>query len=398
MQGRYLPRKLYNTVLAQLQDFPAVAMLGPRQCGKSTLAHALIAQVGESLYLDLEKPSDLKKLSEPELFFALHQNKLICLDEIQRRPELFTILRSIIDERGNNGQFLILGSASQDLIRQSSETLAGRITYLELTPFLLCETDSEKESSTARLNTRWLRGGFPRSYLAGSDQTSMRWRHNFVRTFLERDIRQHGFQIPPETLMRLWKMCAHSHGQLLNSSKIGESIGVSHTTIRSYIDLLTQTFMLRTFMPFVANLKKRLVKSPKIFIRDTGILHALLDIETHDDLMGHPVFGASWEGLVIENILYEFYGWTAGFYRTAAGAELDLVLGKGKKRIGIECKASAAPQVSTGFWNALEDLEITEAYIVAPVKEPYPIHKQVTVTPLKYFLNNFAPRIAQTRR
>jgi hypothetical protein len=398
MQDRYLPRKLYNEVLGCLQDFPAVAMLGPRQCGKSTLAHALIAQLRESVYLDLEKPSDQKKLSEPELFFALHQNKLICLDEIQRLPELFTILRSIIDERGTNGQFLILGSASQDLIRQSSETLAGRIAYLELTPFLLCETDSGQESSTGKLNTHWLRGGFPRSYLASNDQTSARWRHNFVRTFLERDIRQFGFQIPPETLMRLWKMCAHSHGHLLNSSKLGESIGVSHTTIRSYIDLLTQTFMLRTFMPFVANLKKRLVKSPKIFIRDTGILHALLDIETHDDLMGHPVFGASWEGLAIENILYEFRGWNAGFYRTSAGAELDLVLEKGKKRIGIECKASAAPQVTKGFWNALEDLQIKEAYIVAPVKEPYPIHKQVTVTPLKYFLNNIALRIAQGRR
>ncbi len=390
MQGKLLSRNLQTEVLDCLRDFPAVAILGPRQCGKSTLAHIIIAKATESLYLDLEKPSDLKKISEPELFFALYRNKLICLDEIQRVPELFTVLRSIIDERGTNGQFLILGSASRYLIQQSSETLAGRIAYLELTPFLLSETATDDKSIESNLYTYWLRGGFPRSYLAGSNQSSARWRHNFTRTFLERDIRQFGFQIPSETLMRLWKMCAHSHGQLLNSSKLGESIGVSHTTFRSYLDLLSQTFMLRVLPPFVANLKKRLVKSPKLFIRDTGILHELLDIETHDDLMGHPVFGASWEGLVIENILDEFCGWNAGFYRTSAGAELDLVLEKGKRRIGIECKASAAPQVSKGFWNALDDLQIREAYIIALVKEPYPIHKQVTVMPLPYFLKNCA--------
>ncbi len=392
MQGRYLKRKLHQIVRECLDDFPAVAILGPRQCGKTTLAKVLAAEIKDSMYLDLEKPSDLNKLREPELFFEMNKEKLVCLDEIQRAPEIFSIMRSVLDERGKNGQIMILGSASRDLIKQSSETLAGRIAYLELTPFLLTEITGDERDEDERLNKYWLRGGFPKSYLAKNERSSMRWRENFIRTFLERDIPQLGFQIGAESVRRLWMMCAHNHGQLLNSSRLGESIGVTHPTILSYIDLLAQTFMIRVLPPFQANLKKRLVKSPKVYIRDTGILHALLDIETLDDLMSHPVFGSSWEGLVLENVMEVFQGWKAGFYRTSAGAELDLVLERGRKRIGVECKASAAPQVTKGFWNSLRDLGIREAWIIAPIKEPYPIEKGVTVTPLPTFLKTTAKR------
>ncbi|MEA3222815.1 MAG: ATP-binding protein [Thermodesulfobacteriota bacterium] len=386
MQGKYLKRTLYREVLDCLQNFPAVAILGPRQCGKSTLAHAIISEIEQGVYLDLEKPSDLNKLGEPELFFDMHKEKLICLDEIQRLPEIFKILRSIIDEKERNGQFLILGSASRDLIRQSSETLAGRIAYLELTPFLFSEINTENTGGVGWFNKYWFRGGFPRSYLARSDKSSLRWRENFIRTFLERDIPQLGFHIAAETLRRLWMMCAHNHGQLLNASRLGESMGVSHTTLRSYIDLLSQTFMVRVLPPYEANVKKRLVKSPKIYIRDTGILHALLGIGSIDDLMGHPVFGSSWEGFVIENIIGALPGWHAGFYRTSAGAELDLVLERGTKRIGIKCKASPSPRTTKGFWNSLDDLGISQAWIIAPVKEASPIKENVIVAPLNIFL------------
>lgn len=389
MQVKYLHRKLHEVVLDCLEDFPAVAILGPRQCGKTTLAQAIVSETNQSAYLDLERPSDLNKLSEPELFFETHKEDLVCLDEIQRAPELFTILRSIIDERGRNGQFLVLGSASRELIKQISETLAGRIAYLELTPFLINEITAEDRGKDESLYRYWLRGGFPRSYLARSEKSSIRWRENFVRTFLERDIPQLGFQIAAESLRRLWMMCAHNHARLLNASRLGESMGVSHTTIRSYIDLLSQTFMIRIVTPFEINLKKRLVKTPKIYLRDTGILHALLGIESQDDLIGHPVFGSSWEGLVIENVMDAFRGWNAGFYRTSSGAELDIVFEKGGKRIGVECKASAAPKLSQGFWNSLQDLKIKEAWIIAPVKDSYRIEKNVTVAPLHTFIERF---------
>ena len=382
MHTRYIPRKQEKKVIESLEAFPAVAILGPRQSGKSTLAKAIIGDKPDRLYLDLERPSDLRKLAEPELFFDLHKGSLICLDEIQRTPEIFPILRSVIDERRRKGQFLILGSASPNLIRQSSETLAGRIAYLKLTPFLL----SEVEKSAKGFERLWLRGGFPDSFLARSDEESLQWRENFVQTFLERDIPQLGIRIPSRTLERLWKMCAHHHGQLLNQSRLGESLGVSHTTVRSYLDLLSETYMLRILPPLLPNLRKRLIKSPRIYLRDSGILHALLDIESPDDLLGHPVRGFSWEGWVIENVLGEFPDWRGYFYRTAAGAELDLVLEKGRKRIAIECKLSAAPEVGQGFWSALADLEINEAWIIAPVKQSYPLKKGVTVAPLIEFI------------
>jgi len=381
MQGKYIPRRLEHEVRECLLDFPVVAILGPRQCGKSTLARQLISGYPDAAYLDLELPSDLQRLSEPELFFARLGGRLCCLDEIQRAPEIFAPLRSIVDSRRRNGQFLLLGSASRDLIRQSSESLAGRIAYLELTPFLLPEVCTGEVAIS--LDDLWIRGGFPNSLLARHDRASFRWRENFIRTFLERDIPQLGFRIPANAIRRVWQMCAHSQGQLLNASRLGSALGISHTTFRSYLDLLEQTFMLRILPPFSVNTRKRLVKSPKVYLRDSGILHALLRIESHEELMGHPVFGASWETVVLENVIAAAPDWEPFFYRTAAGAEIDLVLVRGQRRIAIECKASMAPKISRGFLNALDDLAPESAWIVAPVREGYPVREEVMVSPLQ---------------
>ena len=374
-----IPRSLASEIKHRLQHNPVVTILGPRQCGKTTVALQIVKPMKKSVYLDLENPADLAKLDDPLAFFSLHEDDLICLDEIQRAPELFITLRSIVDQRGKNGQFLILGSAGRDLIRQSSESLAGRITYLDLTPFLLNEIEP---LGLVDLRHIWLAGGFPRSYLAIDEDVSFQWRQDFIRTFLERDIGMLGFRIPPTRLGRLWKMCAHIHGSLLNSSKLADSLGVSSHTIRSYLDLLEHTFMLRVLMPDAPNLKKRLVKSPKIYIRDSGILHALLDIRTHDDLLSHPVLGASFEGFAMENILASARSFEPSFYRTGAGAEIDLVLRRGRQVLAFELKSSTVPNVTKGFWSALEDISPDDAYVVAPVKEAYPIKHGVKVTPL----------------
>ncbi len=368
-------------IIRRFQHIPAVALLGPRQCGKSTLAKRIIAQMDDAVYLDLEKTSDINKLRDPEAFFLVNRGRLVCLDEIQRVPDLFSSLRSIIDEEGRNGQLLILGSASRDLIRQSSETLAGRISYLELNPFQLDEVGKSE------IRALWLKGGFPRSFLE-EDDVSYQWRKDFIRTFLERDIPQLGFRIPAAAMERLWRMCAHGHGQTLNASKIGASLGISHHTVRSYIDILAETFLLRVLLPYEANLKKRLIKSPKIYVRDSGLLHALLDIQTQNDLLGHPVYGASWEGFVLEAIISRTPDWRHFFYRTATGVELDLILEKGTRTIAVECKVSTAPKPTKGFWQALKDLAITETYIVAPIVESYPIERGVKVVSVAEFLSS----------
>ncbi|MBM3890427.1 MAG: ATP-binding protein, partial [Verrucomicrobia bacterium] len=302
------------------------------------------------------------------------------------QPELFRVLRSVLDERGSNGQVLVLGSASPEMLKQSSETLAGRIGYLELTPFLLPEV-AAKGRADPTLRMHWLRGGFPRSYLAASDAASREWREEFIRTFLERDLPQLGVTIPAATLHRFWQMCAHFHGELWNASKIAQSLGVTHPTAQSYLRLLERAFILRVLPPLEANLKKRLVKTPKVYLRDSGLLHALLRMETGDELLGHPVYGSSWEGYVIEQVLGVLGGaWEAFFYRTGAGAECDLVLQKGKRRLAIECKASTAPELTAGFWNSLQDLKPEAAWVIAPVKESYPIAKIVRVSPLRELL------------
>lgn len=375
----YIQRIITTKIKQKLENMPGVVILGPRQCGKSTLAKAIISEIEGAVYLDLERPSDVSKLRDPEAFFSLNSDKLICLDEIQRVPELFPVLRSVMDENKQNGQFIILGSASPDLIKQSSETLAGRISYFELTPFLLKEVSEDHNLKTLR--RLWLRGGFPRSYLASNEKESFEWRLDFIRTFLERDIPQLGFRTPAKTIERFWRMCAHLHGQLLNSSKLGESMGVSHHTVRSYVDMLERSFMLRVLRPYESNLKKRMIKSPKIYIRDSGILHALLGIENHNDLLGHPVYGASWEGSVIENILSLLPNWKASFYRTSSGSEIDLIIEKGNKRVALECKGSTSPNLNRGFWNGVSDIGFQEVWVIAPVKEAYPIEKGVMVAP-----------------
>ena len=379
MQG-YRNRLVLSDIEMRLQSNPAVALLGARQVGKSTLAEMVIEQFSDAMYLDLERPSDMNKLADPEAFFQQFQDRLICLDEIQRAPELFAVLRSVLDHHKRNGQLLLLGSASRELIKQSSESLAGRIAYLEITPF------NRMETGDIKLDQFWLRGGYPRSLLNASDEASFQWREDYIRTFLERDIPQLGFHIPANTLSRFWRMLAHSHGQTLNASKLADSMGVSGHTIRKYIDLLEQTFVVRALQPWAGNTKKRLIKAPKVYIRDSGLLHALLNIEGMDLLFSHPVYGASFEGMVIENILSRMPRWQAGFYRTSSGAECDLVLEKSGKRIAIEIKASTAPRPGRGNWSAWEALQPDECFVVAPVGEPYPLQHGVMVMPLDEML------------
>ena len=359
---------------------PAVAILGPRQCGKSTLARAFCRETdAEVVYLDLERPQDLAKLRDPEAFFAANADPLICIDEIQRAPDLFPVMRFVIDQRERTGQFLILGSASRDLIRQSSETLAGRIRYLELTPFLY----RELEGSETVLRRYWLRGGFPRSWLAESDEQSFYWRTDFRRDFLERDIPMLKRRVEPVAVGRLWDMLAHVHGQLLNMATLASAMAIDGHTVRSYIDLLEGALMVRRLQPVHANLKKRLVKAPKVYFRDSGLLHAILRIESWNELMSHPCFGHSWEGLCIDNILGQLRpGVEAGFYRTARGAEIDLVLDRGTARAAIEFKASSAPSVQRGFHTALDDLGLARGWVVAPIDTPFE-NGNITFTPLQ---------------
>lgn len=380
---KLLKRKIEEFVIQNLNVFPAVALLGSRQCGKSTLAKMVAGQLSSFLYLDLQDPADLSKLSDPVLFFEANSETTICIDEIQLVPELFSVLRSIIDKNRRNGRVILLGSASRELIRQTSESLAGRIGLIELTPFLINEIQNSEDN---QLSKYWFRGGYPESFLSQSDEDSKLWRENFIRTYIERDIPQLGFQIPALQLRRLLTMLAHNQGQLLNSSKLGESMGLTHPTIRRYIDLLEQTFIVRTLQPLETNIKKRLVKSPKVYIRDSGLLHRLLQIDNFNDLMGNPVFGLSWEGIVIENIISNFRDWNFNFYRTATGEELDLIMVKGNKTIAIECKASTAPNLTKGFWNAMENIKPDKAFVIAPISESYPVKENVTVCGLLEFL------------
>jgi len=378
-----IPRFLEGLVQKALGQMPAVAILGPRQCGKTTLARQFVKTLESKLYLDLERPADLARLSDPEALFAANPDALICIDEIQRAPELFPVLRVAIDTDRRPGRFLILGSASRDLIRQSSETLAGRIRYLELTPFISGEVALEEG-----LDKHWLRGGFPLSWLALDDEASFEWRLDFIRDFLERDIPMLQPRIPSERVRRLWTMLAHVHGQILNMASLSSSLGVSSPTIRSYIDLMEGAFMVRRLAPYAANLKKRLVKSPKLYLRDSGVLHTLLNIGDRNMLLGHPTYGSSWEGFCIENILARCRrNVQASFFRTVRGAEIDLVLEQGETKVAVEFKSSSAAKPQRGFWTALEDLDINRAWVIAPLEgEGYPLHG-ARVGSLDEFLN-----------
>lgn len=373
----YFHRHLEDSIRKYQQIFPIIAILGPRQCGKSTLVKQLFFPEENSIYLDLQNLEDLNKLNDPRLFFKSNAQKIICLDEIQLIPELFSVLRSVVDEDRQNGRFILLGSASRELVQQSSESLAGRIGYLSLTPFQIGELP------TIDQQTCWNRGGFPDSVLAENDEFSMIWRENFIKTYVERDLPQLGFQIPALQLRRFLIMCAHNQGQILNLSKLGSSMGLTHPTIRKYIDIFEQTFIVRSLPPFEINVKKRLVKSPKIYLRDSGLLHQLLGIKNMDALFSHPVFGSSWEGFVIEQIL-SVIDVPAYFYRTATGDEMDLVLDIHGKIIAIECKASAAPQVTKGFYNAIEVLKPVKTFVVAPIEtEMYALQDDIFVASLK---------------
>ena len=379
----FIQRDLLKHLRNYLTIFPAVAILGPRQCGKSTLVKSLSQHFDEILYLDMQKESDLNKLLEPELFFETNADKIICLDEIQLVPKLFSVLRSVIDGNRINGKFILLGSASQELIQQTSESLAGRIGMLHLSPFLITELNHLEDFNLQKF---WFRGGFPNSYLAENDENCTIWLDNYIRTYIERDIPQLGFQIPALQLRRLLTMCAHNQGQQLNLSKLGESLGLTHPTIKRYIDLLEQTFIVRTIPPFEVNIKKRLVKSPKVFVRDSGVLHQLLAIPNFNSLLGHPIFGSSWEGIVLENIIVNMPSWDYFFYRTATGDEIDLVLKKGNQVIAIECKASDAPKVTKGFYRSLEVIKPNKTYIIAPTNDTYQLQENVTVIGLANFL------------
>ena len=378
---RYIDRNAVAEIRYSLENNPVTALIGPRQCGKSTLARYLLQNRKDALFLDLELPSDMRKLTDAELFLQEHAQQLICIDEVQLRPDLFPLLRAIIDKGRRPGRFLVLGSASRDLIRQGGETLAGRIHYIELTPFLWKELQSDKSVKKEDFKRHWWRGGFPPAFLAADDKQSDAWRRDMIQDYLSRDIPSLGFALPIPALSRFWKMVAHYHGGLLNASKIGQSMDISHNTVRKYLDLLDQTFMVRLLQPLSINLKKRLVKSPKIYLRDSGLLHTILEIDSMTELYGHPVFGASWEGWCIEQIITSLPLWQPFFYRTSSGEEIDLLLVRGKKRLAFEIKASLTPHLSRGFSDTVKTLKPERAWVVCPMTDAgYSIQSGARVT------------------
>ena len=367
-------RRSQTAVHDALARQAAVALTGPRQVGKTTLALAIAAET-PSIYLDLEAREDRAKLTDPAAFLARYEDRLVILDEIQRVPELFPALRGLIDHGRRHGRktgrFLILGSASMDLLRQSSESLAGRIAYVEMGPLNVLETAATSRDT----GTLWTRGGFPESYLAASDRDSLEWRADFVRTYLERDVPLLGPRIPAETLERLWTMLAHEQAALLNASRLAGSLMIAAQTVTRYIDLLVDLLLVRRLRPFLANTGKRLVKSPKVFVRDSGIAHSLLGIADYNALLGHPVAGASWEGFVIESLIAAAPSRAMpGFYRTAAGAEIDLVLEiPGHGRWAFEIKRSPSAKPAKGFYLAVQDLKPARQFLVNSGSARYPI-------------------------
>jgi len=370
-----LPRDDHkNRVLTALRRSKITALLGPRQCGKTTLAGQIMETV-PATFLDLESPQDYNRLQNPELYLEGVPG-LVIIDEIQRMPELFPVLRVLADRSAENGRFLILGSASPELVQKSSESLAGRVEFVDLHGFDLSET------GTGCWQELWLRGGFPRSFLAASNQDSLAWREGFVRTFLERDIPQLGITVAATTMRRFWTMLAHSHGQVLNQSELGRSMGVSHNTIRSYIDILAATYMIRSVQPWFANTKKRQVKSPKIYFSDTGILHHLLGLEGRESLLAHPVIGASWESFSLEQILRTRPDITPYFWSLHSGAELDLLFHVGGKTYGVEFKYSETPKTGRSMHSALDDLKLHKLFVVYPGDVRFPLREDIEAVPL----------------
>jgi len=390
-----LERKLATELDARLRQFPAVALLGPRQVGKTTLARQVAegsaGRLGKpGLYLDLESPADQEKLADAPAYLGAHREQLVVLDEIQRVPQLFPTLRGIIDERiragERAGQFLLLGSASMALLQQSGESLAGRIAYLELAPLDVRELQAGDHT---RL---WLRGGFPRSFLADDDAASALWRENFIRTYLERDIPALGPRIPAQTLRRFWTMLAHAQGGVWNAATFAKSLAVDGKTIARYLDLMADLLLVRRLPPLFANVRKRLVKSPKVYVRDSGLVHRLLRLDDHETLLGHPVVGASWEGFVLETLLRAAPELAqSSFYRTATGVEIDLVLElPGNKRWAIEIKRSLAPAVEKGLRTAIEDVRPDRAFLVYGGNERYPKESGIEAISLRELADELA--------
>ena len=364
-----------NRIADQLSWSPAVGILGPRQVGKTTLAKTFATDPAKAVYLDLDTASARARLGNPSAFFAANRQRLVVLDEIQNHPELLSELRGEIDEDRRPGRFLILGSASFKLLKQS-QSLAGRLSLVDMAPLLA----SEAAPQFADVQPLWLRGGFPNSLLAPTDTASWDWRDALIRHFLNTDLAQLGIRVEPELMRRFWRMLAHLHGQLFNASAIAASLGVAASTTTRYLDHLCDALMVRRLEPFHINIGKRLVKSPKVYVRDSGLLHSLLNIQSVNDLLGHPSTGASWEGFVIEQIAAHLpAGASLSFYRTAAGAEMDVVVELGGQRMGFEVKFSSAPKVSKGFWQAREDLQLAHTGIVAPVAEGWPVQDGVSV-------------------
>lgn len=387
-----IQRRLRSGLLQRLSEFPAVCLVGPRQVGKTTLALSLADGLAPAEYLDLESPVDQAKLEDPVGYLAAKSDRLVILDEVQRAPGLFQVLRGLIDSQARKGReaglFLLLGSAAVDLLQQSSESLAGRIAYLELGPLDALEVTPEQAQPL------WLRGGFPRSFLARSDDSSAAWRDAFITTYLERDIPQLGPRIAAETLRRFWTMLAHRQGALLNAAELARSLGVDGKTVAAYLDLMVDLLLVRRLPPLHANIGKRLVKSPKVYVRDSGLVHSLLGIETIDQLLGHPIAGASWEGHVIETLIAAAPPRSlATFFRTAAGAEVDLVLDlPGGGRWAVEVKRSSAPRVERGFHLAIEDIAADRAFLVHGGADRYPKSDRIDAISLRELAQDLARR------
>jgi uncharacterized protein len=385
-----LQRHAAASLRSLLRSHPVVALLGPRQVGKTTLARMFAEEHSRpTLYLDLERPSDRAKLADAELFLGKQARKLTILDEVQRAPGLFQVLRSLVDERiragEKTGHFLVLGSASRDLLKQSGESLAGRIAYLELAPFHLFEVERPRRSPP--IDRLWLRGGFPGSYLAHTDAESLTWREQFVQTYLDRDLPQLDLRLPREQLRRLWTMLAHGQGDQLNAARLATGLGVSGHTVRHYLDVLTDLFMVRQLRPWSGNSRKRLVKAPKVYLRDSGIAHQLAGIADLDTLLGHPLCGPSWEAFVLESVLSRMpSSWRASYYRTSAQAEIDLVLEGPKRRVlAIEIKRSLSPSLSKGYHLGFSDIGATQGVVVMPAGEAFPMAPRVEAMPLPAF-------------